>query len=93
MPPGANTQRTRTQGARPWGLRRQSRLDPSHPSASSHDQLLAPDGETLSTLIGMAAYVYMSDPKKGEGFLDALRELDRSTASALATIKGPPTHA
>ena len=52
----------------------------------------APDGETLSTLVGMAAYVYMSDPKRGEGFLEALRELDRLDASASATIESPPTH-
>ena len=38
----------------------------------------SPDGETLSTLIGMAAYVYMSDPVQGEKYLDALRELDRA---------------
>jgi hypothetical protein len=32
------------------------------------------DGETLSTLVGMAAYVYMSDPVQGKEYLDALRE-------------------
>jgi RNA-directed DNA polymerase len=36
------------------------------------------DGEGLSTLVGMAAYVYMSDPVRGEKYLDALRELDRA---------------
>ncbi|MGP0065865.1 MAG: reverse transcriptase family protein [Isosphaeraceae bacterium] len=41
----------------------------------------APDGETVSTLIGMAAYVYMSDPVRGEKYLDALRELDRAQTS------------
>jgi RNA-directed DNA polymerase len=44
----------------------------------------SPDGETLSTLIGMAAYVYMSDPVRGEKYLDALRELDRAEESASA---------
>ncbi len=50
----------------------------------------SPDGESLSTLIGMAAYVYMSDPVRGEKFLDALRELDRAQVSASARIEGPP---
>jgi hypothetical protein len=39
------------------------------------------DGETLSTLVGMAAYVYMSDPKRGKRYLDALAELDRLSAT------------
>src|SRR5262249_19317884 len=37
----------------------------------------SPDGEGISTLIGMAAYVYMSDPIRGEKYLEALGELDR----------------
>ncbi len=36
----------------------------------------APEGESLSTLLGMAAYVYMTDPVAGAKYLDALRELD-----------------
>src|SRR5262249_44704068 len=44
----------------------------------------SPDGEGLSTLIGMAAYVYMSDPAQGEKCLEALRELDRA-----ATVRTP----
>jgi hypothetical protein len=40
-----------------------------------------PDGESLSTLIGMAAYVYMSYPVRGAKHLEALRELDRAEAA------------
>jgi RNA-directed DNA polymerase len=50
----------------------------------------SPDGEGLSTLIGMAAYVYMSDPVRGKEYLEALRELDR-TATAHANAESPGT--
>jgi RNA-directed DNA polymerase len=50
----------------------------------------SPDGEGLSTLIGMAAYVYMSDPARGEEYLEALRELDRAAADH-ATAESPGT--
>jgi hypothetical protein len=53
----------------------------------------APDGETLSTLVGMAAYVYMTDPVRGEKYLDALRELDRSSGPAQPATDGPPVDA
>jgi hypothetical protein len=48
----------------------------------------SPGGEGLSTLIGMAAYVYMSDPVRGEEYLEALRELDRA-ATDLAPAESP----
>jgi hypothetical protein len=51
----------------------------------------SPDGETVSTLIGMAAYVSMSDPKRGKQYLDALGELDRPAASAPAAAGHPPS--
>jgi hypothetical protein len=51
----------------------------------------SPDGETLSTLVGMAAYVYMSDPKQGEAYLKALRQLDRTAASTPARSDNPPS--
>jgi hypothetical protein len=38
----------------------------------------SPDGESLSKLIGMSAYVYMSEPVRGEKYLEALRDLDRA---------------
>jgi hypothetical protein len=60
--------------------------------AAIHNRALgkpSPDGETLSTLIGMAAYVYMSDPQRGQQYLDALAELDRPAGSAPSGIDGP----
>jgi RNA-directed DNA polymerase len=49
----------------------------------------APAGESISTLVGMAAYVYMSDPERGKAYLDALGELDRQAASARPGGDGP----
>jgi hypothetical protein len=54
--------------------------------AAIHNRALGrpgPEGESLSNLIGMAAYVYMTDPVRGAALLDALREIDgRVTAGA-----------
>jgi retron-type reverse transcriptase len=49
----------------------------------------SPAGESLSTLVGMAAYVYMSDPGRGKEYLDALGKLDRPSASASAPTPQP----
>lgn len=47
----------------------------------------SPEGESLSTLVGMAAYVYMTDPALGKKYLEALEELDQP-----ATISGPSSN-
>lgn len=41
----------------------------------------AREGETLAQLKGMAAFVYMVDPKKGRAFLDRIEALEKRAAS------------
>lgn len=59
--------------------------------AAIHNRALgrpSPAGESLSTLLGMAAYIYMTDPARGEAYLDALRELDRPSAATPPATNG-----
>jgi hypothetical protein len=44
-----------------------------------------PEGESLSTLLGWAAYIHMTDPALGEKFLAELARLDDRTTIAPAT--------
>jgi RNA-directed DNA polymerase len=41
------------------------------------------EGESLASLRGMAAFVYMVDPKKGRAFLDKIDALDTTSARSL----------
>ncbi|WP_435011630.1 reverse transcriptase family protein [Tundrisphaera lichenicola] len=53
--------------------------------AAIHNRLRgkpAPEGESLSILIGWAAYVFMTDPLLGEKCLAELRKLDESATEA-----------
>jgi hypothetical protein len=53
--------------------------------AAIHNRSLgrsAREGESLSTLIGMAAYVFMTDPLLGAKYLEALGELDKPETQA-----------
>lgn len=59
--------------------------------AAIHNRTLgkpSPPGESLSTLVGMAAYIYMTDPVLGEKYLEALRELDHAEAPAPPSSNG-----
>ncbi len=56
--------------------------------AAIHNRLQGrptPEGESLSTLIGWAAYVHMADPVAGERYLAELARLDDLAGVAPAT--------
>lgn len=50
--------------------------------AAIHNRSLgkpSPEGESLSTLYGMAAYISMTDPELGRGYFESLQRLDPTT--------------
>jgi RNA-directed DNA polymerase len=59
--------------------------------AAIHNRLQgkpSPDGESLSTLVGWAAYVFMTDPEAGEKYLAELRKLDELAGVATTETGG-----